>query len=226
MSHDELLALTLSLKVALWATFFILVPGVAMAWLLARKEFLAKPLLDAMVHLPLVLPPVVPGYGLLLLLGKEGLLGRMLFDFLGIRLAFTWQGAAVASAIMAFPLLVRTARLAIALVDPRIEEAARTLGSSPWRVFYSMTLPLALPGVGTGAVLAFARSLGEFGATITFAGNIPGETRTLALAIYTELQMPGGEGAAGRLTLFSLTLAFLALLISDSVSKRMEKRRS
>src|SRR4249920_1138144 len=202
----ELEVLALSLKVALWGLAGSLPFAIAIAFVLARKSFPGKTLFDAVVHLPLVLPPVVVGYGLLLLFGTQGPIGRLL-EPLGIVFAFRWTGAALAAAIMGFPLLVRATRLAIEAVDPRLEVAARTLGARRTRVFFTVTLPLAMPGVVTGSLLTFARALGEFGATITFVSNIPGETRTLPLAIYAALQAPGGEDQAMRLSLISIALA-------------------
>jgi len=221
---EELTALWLSLKIGLWCTALIAVPGIMTGWLLARVRFPGKALVDGLVHLPLVLPPVVPGYLLLLLLGRNGPIGRWLFDTWGVTLAFTWQGAVVASAIMAFPLMVRAVRLAVALVEPRLEDAARTLGAGPLRVWLTITVPLALPGILTGLVLAFARSLGEFGATVTFVGNVAGETRTLPLAIYTYTQIPGGDGPALRLVVLSILLALAALWASELGARRVERR--
>jgi molybdate transport system permease protein len=203
----------------------MLIPGVACAWLLARKRFYGKTMLDAIIHLPLVLPPVVVGYALLLLLGRAGVIGRWLDHSLGIQVAFTWRAAALASAIMGFPLLVRTSRLAIEMVDSRLEEAAATLGAGPLRVFTTVTLPLAAPGVLAGIVLAAARGLGEFGATITFAGNIEGQTRTLPLAIYTNSQVPGGDTAATRLVVVSVAVSLLAVVASELLVRRWSRRR-
>lgn len=221
---EELSALWLSLKVGVWCVALIAVPGLVTGWLLARVRFPGKALVDGLVHLPLVLPPVVPGYLLLLLLGRNGPLGRWLDETWGVTFAFTWQGAVIASALMAFPLMVRAVRLAMALVDPRLEDAARTLGAGPLRVWLTVTVPLALPGVLAGLVLAFARSLGEFGATVTFAGNVAGETRTLPLAIYTYTQMPGGDGPALRLVVISILLALAALWASEWGARRAERR--
>ncbi|WP_137718623.1 molybdate ABC transporter permease subunit [Methylobacillus flagellatus] len=216
----ETAALLLSIKVALWCTVISLIPGVATGWLLARKDFPGKPLLDSLVHLPLVLPPVVPGYLLLVLLGSQGIIGQWLQQQFGISLAFNWKGAVIASALMAFPLMVRAVRLAIMQIDTRLETAASTLGASKLRVFLSITLPLAAPGILTGLILAFSRSLGEFGATITFVGNIEGETRTLPLAIYTYTQVPGGDAQAMKLVVLSVLLALAALFISDALERR------
>lgn len=224
LSPEEWSALLLSLRVSLVAVIAMLIPGVACAWLLARRRFPGRFLLDALIHLPLVLPPVVVGYLLLLALGRRGWLGGWLHDAWGIEIAFTWKAAAIASAVMGFPLLVRAARLSIELVDVRIEQAARTLGASPWRVFASITLPLALPGVIAGVVLAFARSLGEFGATIMVAGNIEGLTRTLPTAIYTATQVPGGDAPALRLVLISIAISLAALIASELFSRRVARR--
>lgn len=223
-SADELDALRLSARVALWCTMLCLPAGIALAWLLAKREFRGKLLVEALVQLPMVLPPVVPGYLLLVLLGRNGPLGGWLFETTGLEFAFDWKGAVIASAVMAFPLMVQPLRLAFSLVDSRLEQAASTLGASPWRVFLSISLPLALPGVIAGAILCFSRSLGEFGATMAFVGNIPGETRTIPLAIYSYAHMPGGEAATWRLALLSIVLAFGALLFSHLIARRSEKR--
>ena len=224
LNPEEAAALWLSLKVGLWCIAVIAIPGVLTGWLLARKQFIGKPLFDGLVHLPLVLPPVVPGYFLLLLLGRRGPIGRWLYETWGISLVFNWKGAVIAAAVMAFPLMVRAVRLAVGLVETRLEDAARTLGAGPVRVFLTITLPLSLPGILTGLILAFARSLGEFGATITFVGNVAGETRTLPMAIYTYTQIPGGDLQALRLVVLALLLALGALLVSEWLSRRMERR--
>ncbi len=224
VSPLELEALTLSLRVALWSVLTSLPAGLLVAWLLARREFIGKSALNAVVHLPLVLPPVVVGYLLLVLLGREGPLGRLLYDLFGVSLPFTWEGAALAAAVMAFPLMVRAMRLSLEGVDRRLEAAARTLGARPIGVFLTITLPLMAPGIVVGALLGFARSLGEFGATITFAANIPGETRTLPLALYTLTQTPGGEGAALRLAALSVTLSLAALAASEYAARRLRAR--
>ena len=213
-SLEEQQIIGLSLKVAATATLFSLPPGVALAYLLSRGDFPGKGLLSGLTHLPLILPPVVTGYGLLLLFGRSGPLGAWL-EPLGIVFPFDWTGAALAAAIMGFPLLVRAVQLSFDLVDPRIERAAETLGASPFIRFLTVTLPLALPGLAAGTVLAFAKALSEFGATITFVANIPGETRTLPLAIYSLTQAPGGEAAALRLVLISISVSITALLISE-----------
>ena len=217
---SELSILWLSLKVALFCVALILVPAIAVAWVLARKSFFGKSLLDSLVHLPLVLPPVVPGFLLLLLLGNQGLIGKYLHNIFGISLAFTWMGAVVASAVMAFPLLVRSTRLSISHVDRDLEIAAQSLGAHPLKVFFTITLPLAMPGIITGLILAFSRSLGEFGATITFVGNIENETRTLPLAIYSYTQIPDGDLPALRLVILSMSLALGALMISDKLERK------
>lgn len=220
LSPSEIEALRLSLWVSGWALAGSLPVGIATAWVLARRDFPGKRLVDGIIHLPLVLPPVVIGYLLLVLLGRRGVIGAMLYNTLGVTLAFTWKGAAVAAAVMAFPLLVRAVRLSIEGVDLRLENAARTLGASPLRIFFTITLPLAVPGIITGTILAFARSLGEFGATITFVSNIRGETQTLPLALYTLTQMPDGEIGALRLCVISIVLAMAALVGSDWLDRR------
>lgn len=224
LSPLEWEALGLSLRVALWATFWSLPPGIAIAWVLARTRFPGHAVLNGVVHLPLVVPPVAVGYLLLLAFGRQGLIGRALESLFGVQVAFTWEGAALAAAVMAFPLMVRAIRLSLEAVDPKLEAAARTLGANPLRVFATVTLPLIVPGVLTGAVLAFARSLGEFGATITFVSNIPGETRTLPLALYTLIQQPGGEAAAFRLMLISVAVAMVALVLSELLARRIQRR--
>lgn len=221
---SELSILALSLKVAVFCVALISVPAIIVAWILARKTFIGKSLLDSLVHLPLVLPPVVPGFLLLLLLGNQGLIGQYLYSVFGITLAFTWAGAAVASAVMAFPLMVRSARLAISQVDRGLEIAAQSLGAHPLKVFFTITLPLAMPGIITGLILAFSRSLGEFGATITFVGNIEGETRTLPLAIYSYTQIPDGDLPAMRLVILSMILALGALMISDKLERKANQK--
>ncbi len=215
-------AFFLSLRVAGLATALVAVPGVALGWLLARKRFPGRLLLDAIVHLPLVLTPVVVGYLLLLLVGRQGALGGAL-EAMGIEIAFTTSGAVLAAAVMALPLIVRSVRTAIEMVDPGLEEAAAVLGAGPWRRFRTVTLPLALPGVIAGLVLGFARSVGEFGATITLAGSLAGETRTLPLAIFGELQKPGGDSAAVRLTLLSVALSLAALVASEWFLRRLRE---
>lgn len=225
MSEFEIQALMLSLKVSLTAVAVSLPPGIALAWALSRLRFPGKTVIEGLIHLPLVVPPVAVGYLLLLLLGRNGILGSWLFETFGVRVAFTWQGAAIAAAVMGFPLMVRAIRLSLDAVDAELEQAARTLGAGRWRVFLTVTLPLTLPGVITGCVLGFARALGEFGATITFAANIPGETRTLPLALYTALQMPDGEAAAARLAVISIILALAALAVSEALGRMAQRHR-
>ncbi len=220
----EIEALELSLRVALLSVAASLPFGLAVAWLLGRYEFFGKTLVNGIVYLPLVLPPVVVGYLLLLLLGRQGPLGRWLYETLGVTLPFTWEGAALAAAVMAFPLMVRAIQLSFEAVDRKLETAARTLGASRASVFFTITLPLALPGILAGAVLAFARSLGEFGATITFVSNIPGETRTLPLALYSLIQTPGGEAGALRLAVLSVLLSLAALAASEIAARRIRAR--
>jgi molybdate transport system permease protein len=220
----ELEAFRLSLWVSGWAVAGSLPPGILLAWILARLRFPGKSLVDGLVHLPLVLPPVAIGYLLLVLLGRKGIIGGWLYETLGITLAFTWKGAALAAAVMAFPLLVRAVRLSLEGVDQKLEYAARTLGAGPVRVFFTVTLPLITPGIITGLILAFARSLGEFGATITFVSNIRGETQTLPLALYTLTQVPGGELGAMRLCLISVSTSMVALLASELLARRFAVR--
>lgn len=224
LTPEETTALLLSMKVAFWCMLISLLPGIALAWLLARVNFFGKSLLDALVHLPMVLPPVVPGYLLLVLLGGNGVLGKFLSDWFGVSFAFNWMGAVLASLVMGLPLLVQPIRLSLQLVDSRLENAARTLGAGPWRVFFTITLPLALPGILVGAILSFSRSLGEFGATITFVGNIEGETRTLPLAIYSYVHQPGGDAPAMRLIWISVGLALAALLASNVITRRVQQQ--
>ncbi len=219
----EIEALRLSLLVSGWAVAGSLPVGILCAWVLARLDFPGKTLVDGILHLPLVLPPVVVGYVLLLLLGRRGPLGAWLHDWFGITVAFTWKGAAIASAVIAFPLMVRAIRLSLETVDRRLEQAARTLGAGPVDTFFTVTLPLVAPGVLTGMILAFARSLSEFGATITFVSNIPGETRTLPLALYSLIQTPDGDAAALRLCIIAVVVAFAALLASEILARRVQR---
>jgi len=224
LTAEEWDILALSLKVALWSVLLGLPPALAAAHLLARRSFPGKSLLDAIVHLPLVLPPVVIGYFLLILLGRRGPLGELLEQWFGIVIAFRWTGAAVACAVMGFPLMVRAIRLSIESIDPKLEAAAQTLGAGRLGVLLTVTLPLALPGILTGVLLSFARSLGEFGATITFVSNIPGETQTLPLAIYALTQVPGGDAAAMRLCIISVALSLAALLVSERLVRGATRR--
>lgn len=220
----ELSALELSLQVGIASVLCSLPLGLAAAWLLARCRFPGKTLVDGIVHLPLVLPPVVVGYALLSLFGRRGIVGAWLFDKVGVSLAFNWKGAALASAVMAFPLLVRAIRLSLEAVDRRLEAAALTLGAGRLRVFLTVTLPLTAPGLLAGAILAFARSIGEFGATISFVSNLPGLTQTLPLAFFSLIQQPGGEAAALRLTMISIAISLLALLASELLARRLAGR--
>jgi molybdate transport system permease protein len=220
----EIEALRLSLRVGLWSVAASLPLGLAAAFLLARGRFPGKLVVDGLIHLPLVLPPVVVGFALLVLFGRHGAIGAFLYERLGISFAFNWKGAALASAVMGFPLMVRAMRLSLELVDRRLEQAARTLGAGPIRVFLTVTLPLMGPGILSGIILAFARSISEFGATITFVSNIPGETSTLPLALYTLTQVPGGDAAAWRLALLSVALAMAALVISELLARRLGRR--
>jgi molybdate transport system permease protein len=223
LSGDDWTAIRLSLRIATVATVASLPFGIAVAYALARWRFPGKALLNGLVHLPLVLPPVVTGYVLLLTFGRRGLLGEALAD-IGIVLSFRWTGAALACAVMGFPLMVRAMRLSFEAIDTRLEAAAGTLGAAPgWR-FLVVTLPLAIPGLFTGAILAFARSLGEFGATITFVSNIPGETQTIAAAIYTDVQNPDGDAGALRLTLVSIVISLCAVIVSDILQRGAERR--
>jgi len=219
LTPEEWQVVGLSLRVALWATLASLPVGLAVAWLLARKRFWGHALLNGVVHLPLIMPPVVTGYLLLILFGRRGFFGELLAE-IGIVFAFRWTGAALACAVMGFPLMVRAMRLSIEAVDRRLEAAAGTLGANPVMVFLTVTLPLILPGVLAGAILGFAKAMGEFGATITFVSNIPGETRTLPTAIYTYLNVPGGDAGAIRLTLISVALSLAALLVSEGLARR------
>ena len=220
----ELEALQVSLQVSLWSVTWSLPIAMGAAWLLARKDFRGKALFNAVIHIPLVVPPVVIGYLLLVLLGRQGIVGSWLHDWFGIGLVFTWQGAAVAASVVAFPLFVRPIRQALEAVDPRLEEAAITLGANRRQAFFAVTLPIVMPGIVTGALLFFSRALGEFGATITFAANIPGETQTLPLALYTATQTPGGDPMAMRLVTLSLLLALGALLVSEWLARRAHLR--
>lgn len=226
LTEAEWYVVLLSLRVSLVAVLLTLPPAYALAWLIARRRFPGRMLLDAAVHLPLVLPPVVTGWLLLLLLGRNGPVGSWLETTFGLVLVFNWTGAAVAAAVMALPLMVRAMRLSIEAVDRKLVDAARTLGANRWQAFLTITLPLSLPGIAAGAMLGFARSLGEFGATITFAANIEGQTRTLPLAIYTGLQVPGAEGAVARLAVISIVLSMGALIVSEWLVRRSQGSRA
>ena len=223
LSPEELSALYLSAKVALFATIISLPFAIALAWVLARYEFRLKFLVEAVLQMPMVLPPVVLGYLLLVLFGQQGWIGRYL-NQLGIQVAFNWKGAVLASIIVAFPLMVQPIRLSFQLINQHLEQVAATLGANPLRVFCSISLPLAIPGIIIGSILCFSRSLGEFGATITFVGNIPDETRTIPIAIYSFLQQPNGEEMAMRLVMLSLLLAFSALIANYVILQKYQKR--
>jgi molybdate transport system permease protein len=224
LTPEEWTAVQLSLRIALVATLVALPFGIAVAWVLARKEFWGKSLLDGIVHLPLVLPPVVTGYLLLISFGRKGPIGAFLEDTFGLVFSFRWTGAALACGVMAFPLLVRAIRLSFEAIDRKLEDAASTLGASRFWTFLTVTLPLALPGVIAGMVLSFAKALGEFGATITFVSNIPGETQTLSAAIYTFTQVPGGDAAAFRLVVVAIVIALAALVASEWFARRAGMR--
>jgi molybdate transport system permease protein len=224
LSPAEWTAVELSLRISIIATAFALPFGIAIAWLLARKDFWGKTLLDGIVYLPLVLPPVVTGYLLLISFGRRGPIGAFLDQHFGIVFSFRWTGAALACGVMGFPLMVRPIRLALEAIDRRLEDAAATLGANRFWVFATVTLPLALPGIIAGAVMCFARALGEFGATITFVSNIPGETQTISAAIYTLLQIPDGEAAAGRLVLLAIAISLAALIASEWFARRAGMR--
>jgi molybdate transport system permease protein len=224
LSPGEAEALRLTIRVAAWNLIIGLPLAVAVAWLLARRRFPGKELLNSLVHLPLILPPVVTGYILLILFGRRGPLGELLESWFGIVVAFRWTGAVIAATVMAFPVMVRPIRLSIEAIDRRLEAAAGTLGASPLAVFATVTLPLALPGIVAGGILGFAKGMGEFGATITFVSNIPGETRTLALAIYTLTQVPSGEVGAIRLTLIAVAVSITALLAAELLGRYLARR--
>jgi len=224
LSPDEWVAVHPSLKIALVATAVALPFGLALAWLLARKHFWGKALLDGLVHMPLVLPPVVTGYLLLISFGRRGPIGAFLADHFGIVFSFRWTGAALSCGVMGFPLLVRPIRLAIEAIDRKLEDAAATLGADRFWVFLTVTLPLAMPGVIAGMVLCFAKALGEFGATITFVSNIPGETQTISAAIHTFTQIPGGDAAASRLVLVAIAISLAALIVAEWLARRAGTR--
>ncbi len=224
LSQLELDAIRLSISVALNAILWSLPLAILLAWLLARKQFYGKALLSGIIHLPLVLPPVVIGYLLLVAMGRKGIIGRYLYDWFGISFSFSWKGAVLASAVVALPLVVRAIRLSLETIDIKLEQAAQTLGASPWRVFFTITLPLSLPGILAGVVLGFARSLGEFGATITFVSNIAGETQTIPLAMYSFIQTPGAEQEAARLCIFAVILSLISLFLSEWLNKRMQNK--
>ena len=222
-SEEEILAIYLSLKIAFTASILSLPLGLLTGYVLARKEFPLKSFIESLINLPLILPPVVTGYILLVVFGKNGSVGHFLQKYFDFSFAFKWSGAALACAIMGFPLMVRSIKLAIEMIDPKIEEAAKTLGANSLIVFLTITTPMAFPGIIVGTTLSFARSLGEFGATITFVSNIPGETQTLSAAIYTFLQIPNGEGMAFRLTIISIVISIAALLLSEVILRKVSK---
>lgn len=224
-NEAELQAIWLSLKVAFYCSLISLPPSLWLGYIMARKEFTGKSLVEGFIHLPLVMPPVTTGYLLLLLLGSQSALGRWLESQFDIRIAFSFPAAVIAAMVVSFPLIVRSVRTAMELVDTGLEEASRILGAGRIRTFLQVTIPLSLPGIVSGTILAFARSLGEFGATITFAGNIAGETRTLPLAIYSYMQIPGGEHATMRLVVVSVVISFIAMALSEWYIRKMKKHR-
>lgn len=224
MTELEYQALILSLKVGAYAVLWLIPLGIALAWLLSRKEFIGKSILDSLIYLPLVLPPVVIGYLLLISLGRQGFLGNWLYEHFGLVFSFNWKGAVVACVVVALPLMVRSVRLSLDNVDPKLEHAASTLGASPLKVFFTITLPLTIPGIITGTMLSFARSLGEFGATISFVSNIPGETQTIPLAMYNFIETPGAEIEAARLCVISIALALSTLMISEWLNRKAASR--
>ncbi|BDM62847.1 molybdate ABC transporter permease [Shewanella sp. NFH-SH190041] len=224
LSDYEVAALLLSLKVSSIAVLGSLPLGILCAWVLARVEFPGKPVFDSIIHLPLVLPPVVVGYLLLMSMGRQGPIGHWLYQWFGISFSFSWRGAALAAAVVSFPLMVRAIRQSFEAVDIRLEQAARTLGSNRWKVFFTITLPLTAPGIVSGMIIAFARSLGEFGSTITFVSNIPGETRTIPLAMFSFIETPGAEYQAMRLCILSVIIALLSLVASQYLTKKAQQR--
>ncbi len=226
LNEGELQAIGLSVKVAVYCSLISVPFALWIGYKMARKNFYGKSLVEAIIHLPLVMPPVTTGYLLLLLLGSKSLFGQWLYNTFGIKLAFTFQAAVIASIVVSFPLIVRSVRTAMEMVDTGLEEASRILGAGQLRTFFRVTVPLALPGVISGTILAFARSLGEFGATITFAGNIEGETQTLPLAIYSYMQVPGKEGATMKLVIISVFISFVAMALSEWYIKKMKHDRS
>ncbi|GAB7228482.1 molybdate ABC transporter permease subunit [Vibrio rotiferianus] len=224
MTELEYQALILSLKVGAYTVVWLIPLGIALAWLLSRKEFIGKSILDSLIHLPLVLPPVVIGYLLLISLGRQGVIGSWLYEHFELVFSFNWKGAVVACIVVALPLMVRSVRLSLDNVDPKLEHAASTLGASPLKVFLTITLPLTIPGIITGTMLSFARSLGEFGATISFVSNIPGETQTIPLAMYNFIETPGAEMEAARLCIISIALALSTLMISEWLNRKAAAR--
>ncbi|MFV8448973.1 molybdate ABC transporter permease subunit [Vibrio campbellii] len=224
MTELEYQALILSLKVGAYSVVWLIPLGIALAWLLSRKQFIGKSILDSLIHLPLVLPPVVIGYLLLISLGRQGVLGSWLYEHFGLVFSFNWKGAVIACIVVALPLMVRSVRLSLDNVDPKLEHAASTLGASPLKVFVTITLPLTIPGIITGTMLSFARSLGEFGATVSFVSNIPGETQTIPLAMYNFIETPGAEMEAARLCIISIALALSTLMISEWLNRKASAR--
>ncbi|OOS01936.1 molybdate ABC transporter permease [Canicola haemoglobinophilus] len=224
LSQSEINAIALSIKVALVSISMSLPFAIVVAWLLARKDFWGKAIINGVIHLPLVLPPVVIGYLLLISMGRNGIIGRYLLQWFGFSFGFSWHGAALASGIVAFPLLVRSIRLAIENIDFRLEQAAQTLGASSLRIFFTITLPLSLPGILSGMILGFARSLGEFGATITFVSNIPNVTQTIPLAMFSFIETPGAENSALRLCIIAVVISLISLLISEWLAKRTQQK--
>lgn len=224
LTDYESQALLLSLKVATYSIVWLLPIGIALAWILAKKDFWGKNLLDSVIHLPLVLPPVVIGYLLLISMGRKGFIGSWLYDHFGVVFSFSWKGAVLACIVVALPLMVRSIRLSLQSVDAKLEQAAATLGASPLKIFFTITLPLTIPGIITGTMLSFARSLGEFGATISFVSNIPGETQTIPLAMYNFIETPGSEAEAMRLCIISVAIALTSLVGSEWLAKSMTKR--
>lgn len=223
LTDEEWQVLALSARVGICATLLCALPGIFFGWLLARKEFIAKPALEAALFMPMVLPPTVPGYLLLVVFGSQGAIGQWLKNHFGIEFVFNWKGAVLASAVIAFPLMVQAAKLSVQMIDRRLELAASTLGASPFKVWCTVTLPLMLPGILIGSIMVFSRSLGEFGATITFVGNIAGETRTLPLAIYSATHQIDGDAMAIRLIVICISLAFFSLLLSNLLTRRAER---
>lgn len=224
LTEYEYQAVILSLKVAFYAIVWLIPLGVGLAWLLARKEFYGKSFIDSLIHLPLVLPPVVVGYLLLISMGRQGFLGEWLYQYFGVVFSFSWKGAVLACIVVALPLMVRSIRLSLESVDTKLEQAAATLGASPIKIFFTITLPLTVPGIITGTMLAFARSLGEFGATISFVSNIPGETQTIPLAMYNFIETPGSEAEAMRLCIISIVIALGSLIASEQLSRVTARR--
>ncbi|MCZ4296246.1 molybdate ABC transporter permease subunit [Vibrio sinaloensis] len=224
LTEYEYQALLLSLKVALFAIIWLIPMGIGIAWVLARKQFVGKSVVDSLVHLPLVLPPVVIGYLLLISMGRQGFIGQWLYQQFDIVFSFSWKGAVLACIVVALPLMVRSIRLSLESVDVKLEQAAATLGASPVRIFFTITLPLTIPGIITGTMLSFARSLGEFGATISFVSNIPGETQTIPLAMYNFIETPGSETEAMRLCIISIAIALSSLMVSEWLSRIGAKR--